>query len=122
MRQWSSPMPVTHVMTGLVALVASQRPPSPTSSTATSTPASAKTTQAATVSRSNSVTRKRRSPERSRRAFTRRPASAAREMPRANASRETGAPVTSMRSRISTSSGEVYRAHESPCPERMTAV
>ena len=57
MRVWSSPMPVTHVRAGCVAVVASQRPPSPTSSTATSTPASANTTQAATVSRSNSVTR-----------------------------------------------------------------
>ena len=56
MRVWSRPMPVTQVTRGCVAVVASQRPPRPTSSTATSTWASAKTQQAATVRRSNSVT------------------------------------------------------------------
>ena len=57
MRVWSSPMPVTATARmDLAAEVASQRPPSPHSSTATSTPASAKTTIAATVSVSNSVT------------------------------------------------------------------
>ncbi len=56
MRVWSRPMPVTQVAAGCVAVVASQRPPMPTSSTATSTPRSAKSTQAATVRVSNSVT------------------------------------------------------------------
>ena len=48
-------MTATLVM-DLAADVASQRPPKPHSSTATSTPASAKSTMAATVSVSNSVT------------------------------------------------------------------
>ena len=57
MRMWSRPIPVTATPSmDFTALVASQRPPIPHSRTATSTPASAKTTQAATVMRSNSVT------------------------------------------------------------------
>lgn len=57
MRVWSRPMPVTATLRmDFMAEVASQRPPMPHSRTATSTPASAKTTAAATVSVSNSVT------------------------------------------------------------------
>ena len=52
---WSSATPVTTATAGSVTLVASQRPPSPTSSTAISTPRSANSHSAAPVSSSNSV-------------------------------------------------------------------
>ena len=93
---WSSPMPVTAHATVGTAVVASQRPPRPTSSTAASTPACANMTMAAAVSSSNSV-----QPRRAMSAFsacTRAQAARAYEIPSAKASSLTGRPSTSTRS------------------------
>ena len=89
-------MPVTAQATVGTALVASQRPPSPTSSTATSTPASANIAMAAAVSSSNSV--QPWAASRASRAARRPHAARAQLTPRAKASRDTGAPATSTRS------------------------
>ena len=93
---WSNPMPVTAAATVSTALVASQRPPRPTSRTAASTPASANIAMAAAVSSSNSVhpCAQTASPRACRRSH----AARAQPIPREKAASVTGAPPTSTRS------------------------
>ena len=107
---WSIPILVTPATSGVITLVASRRPPSPVSITATSTAAVLKKSNAIAVVASKNV-----APSRST-SGVQRPTNST------ICSGATGAPSTRNRSRKSTRCGDVYLPTFSPCARSTASI